>query len=185
MQIKENDIVFDIGGNIGAFAKWASPKCREVVSYEPCPDNFEVHKKNVQECSNVVSYNKAIISTNESRVSFYLNTGKNKGMHSSVKKRGHKEITVDAANFYSELMIHSPNKIKIDIEGGEYDLLLNKDLPPFVDTLAIEFHLNRKEWRQDKAIKLMAQLKQQFKRTIVVPKITEANWATVGIYKMY
>lgn len=182
LDLQPNDIVFDVGGNIGAFAKWASPQCKQVYSFEPDPDNFEVLTKNIEGLHNVCPQKLALIETEEKTIDFYQNKGKNKGMHSTVKIRGRDIVTVQAANFYRELLAGEPTKVKIDIEGGEYGILMDYVFPDFVKALAIELHLGKRQWRQDLTPKLINSLTNQFTNILVKPKITEGNWATVGVF---
>ena len=42
--ISSNDIVFDIGANIGVVTNWFAHRCQHVHAFEPHPDNFETIK---------------------------------------------------------------------------------------------------------------------------------------------
>ena len=39
-----------------------------------------------------------------------------------------------------------PDRVKMDVEGAEYDCLLTCALPPCVRALVMEVHLRRPEW---------------------------------------
>ena len=67
----------------------------------------------------------------------------------------------------------------MDCEGSEYDLLV-KPLPDFVKKITIEIHLSRKEWKEEKAKKIIKlfdawQVHKQ-------PIIGERNWNTIGAW---
>lgn len=51
IQIKEGDIIFDVGANIGLFTLWAYQLCNQnakIYAFEPIPAIFEVLQHNVQ-----------------------------------------------------------------------------------------------------------------------------------------
>lgn len=51
IQIKEGDIIFDVGANIGLFTLWVYQSCNQnakIYAFEPIPAIFEVLQRNVQ-----------------------------------------------------------------------------------------------------------------------------------------
>jgi FkbM family methyltransferase len=183
LQINKEDVVFDIGGNIGAFAAWAAPKCAKVITFEPDADNFEVLTQNTMLLPNVTAYNAALVGHNNPTVEFFTNdTGRNKGLHSLVVTGGRTRHVVNARNFQDMLNIYRPTVIKCDIEGGEYDLLLDKPLPEYVRELAIEIHLQKIIWRRDQGPRLVEQLEHQFPNIKRGGKVSEKIRAILGVY---
>ena len=71
LQIKEGDIVLDLGANIGAFAKQASSKGAKVFCYEPEPNNFVLLEKNSPDSYNTRS---AVVGKSEGDVKLYVNS---------------------------------------------------------------------------------------------------------------
>ena len=58
LEIKDTDIVLDIGANIGVFTVTALQRGAVVVAYEPDYDNFSIAKKNIklnglQDCATI------------------------------------------------------------------------------------------------------------------------------------
>lgn len=76
--------VIDIGGHIGIFSILMGKKLKagKVYVYEPFPENFSLLKENIElnGCSNIVVFNKAVCGENEKREIF--KSEKNTGGHS-------------------------------------------------------------------------------------------------------
>ena len=148
LDIQRNDVVLDLGLNIGAFTLYAiKSKASEVYSYEPCPENFAFAKHNIGLNFPICLYeenlfNKAVVGNNDKIRPFSINVKRNKGGHSLVAKKGRDTINVECENFNDILKDKKPDIIKMDIEGGEYELLTNVDheLLKGVRELILEFH---------------------------------------------
>ena len=123
--IKEGDVVVDIGANIGYYTLLFSKKVGKtgkVFAFEPDPRNIPVLKKNVEAngCSNVTIVEKAVCDSNEG-VIFYLG-----GISdcSSICPRGpgnEKEVHVESTTLdrYFEKTLEKISLIKMDTEGAE------------------------------------------------------------------
>lgn len=135
-------VVLDIGGNRGYFAAYAkSMGAKTVVSVEPDPTNCEVFKLN-QELGTILIQGAAGVG--QGIISLYINAGVNKGLHSVVPKRGREKIVVPLVDFWQLIDTWQPSLLKIDCEGGEYQLgLLDRPFPPYVNRIAIEFDVLR------------------------------------------
>jgi len=62
-QILSNDVVVDIGANIGVFNIYAAKKTKnKVYAFEPFPDNYKILKNNIfqNKLDNIQPYNYAI-----------------------------------------------------------------------------------------------------------------------------
>ncbi len=183
LTINKDDVVFDIGGNIGAFSAWAAPKARAVIAFEPDVENSKVFNTNNAKNTNVILHRAALIGSDAETITFYTNdSGRNKGLHSLVVTGGRTSHTVPALNIEKMLAQYRPTVIKCDTEGGEYDLLLDKPLPDYVRELAIEIHLQKKEWRNDKAPRLVEQLEAQFPNIKRGGKVSDKIRAILGVY---
>ena len=101
------------------------------------------------------------------------------GCASAFVKGGREKITVNSINFLQELHKYKPSVLKIDCEGGEYDIL-RIPLPNFVKQVTVEIHLTKKEWRNYKSTKLL-KLFQGWK-VHKEPVIGEKNWHTIGAW---
>ena len=178
----EDKVVMDIGACFGAFSVWASrQKASSIIAYEPATQNYEVLLKNSLEFPNILPINKALINGFTDSIDFYLPKNRNNMGSSSAFVKGGKrdQITVSAVNFLQELRRYKPSVLKIDCEGGEYDIL-RFALPNFVKQVTVEIHLGKKEWRNHTSAKLI-KLFQGWK-VHKEPVIGESNWHTIGAW---
>lgn len=177
LDFAKGKVVMDIGGNIGAFAYHAIERGAEsIIAFEPDPDNIAVFEK--QKLTRVKLI-KGAIAKHKGTAKLYLNAGKNKGMHSLQAINGREYIEVKTYPFKQAIKKFEPDLIKVDIEGGEFDLDFS-EIPEFVQGIAIEIHLNHKGNRE-MAPDLIKILKKQFPNVLKNPSITEKNWTTLFI----
>lgn len=181
LQLKLTDIVLDIGGHIGSFAVWAAPQVKRVVSYEPYKDSYQLLVRNVKDHRNARAVNAALSTQPKGLTSFYLNKGMNQGLHSLVYHRGRKMVEALTLEFKSVLSAEKPSIIKMDIEGGEYELLA-QPLPRCVKQLALELHLTRRTWRREATV-VMKHLAAQGFKMIRPPTLTDKSRATVTVLR--
>lgn len=181
LPLDKKDTVLDIGGCIGTYAKYAAEQgVKKVVTVEPMPDNFEVLTFNVPD--RVLAIEAAAVGSScmTSILNFYVNTGKNKGAHSTIPTRGREVITVKAVQFDTLLRTHKPTKIKMDCEGAEYELL-EKPLPKYVKGLVMEMHLTKRGHRKSAADLHKFLLEQGF-TTLHNPIFHTKAWNTFACY---
>lgn len=141
---KKDDVWLDIGGNIGIFPIFYGHKVKQIISFEPEQQNCYIFKKHIllNNVQNSLLIEKAVISSDDTEVSFFLNTKKNKGAHSMFVKKGREEVVVPATNINKVIELYKPNKIKLDIEGGEYDLIKGIENWDNIQEFIFEFHIN-------------------------------------------
>ena len=143
LNLTSGDVVLDIGGHIGGFARHAEALgVAKVISVEPDSDNFRLLRKNTIGFGKITRINRAVVSSKvmSRKVTLYVGTHRSMGLHGLLPIRGRKLAIVKTVQFLKLLRKYRPNKIKCDCEGSEYDLLFNTDLPKFVKRLAIEIH---------------------------------------------
>lgn len=121
----------DIGANIGMHTIPLGKMLKntgKVIAIEPEPNNFKILKRNVElnKLNNVILINVAC-SSKEGKFKFYLDEiGTGAGSFYQEKVQGSKTITVQAKKLDKillELRIKKIDLIKIDVEGGEADVL--------------------------------------------------------------
>lgn len=174
----KNSTFMDIGAHIGATTNLALESgAKKCISYEPMPETFEILKQNVGGRAELNQ--KAVIIDNQKEIDFYIHH-KYHSCNSILPIKNCPKITVSAVNFLDELHKHQPNIVKIDCEGGEFFLLEKNILPDFVEELAVEIHINKKEKKQ-KAFDLMLNFKDWY-----VHKKFRFNWyITTAIIKRH
>jgi FkbM family methyltransferase len=187
-EVKKNDIVIDIGANIGYYslilAKIVGDKGK-VFAFEPAPDNYSLLKKNIEinNYKNVVLENLAISDKNGS-IELYLSQ-ESMGWHriypSKYCGENHvkvKMVTLD--DYFKENTLRDKiSFVKMDVEGAELGILRgmtsilenNKKL-----TLLLEFvpHYIR-EFGSDPKELLNILKKQSFEISVIEEKSNEVK----------
>ena len=174
--------VLDIGACFGSFTCHALQRCaNHVIAVEPDPGNYKLLERNVRHNQwgdqSVQLYKAAVTANGLQRLTLWRTTsGKSHGNYSTTYFRGRKGIQVRGMDIHYFLGL-KPQVIKMDCEGAEYELLLGRKLPSCVKQIAVEIHLNKKEWREQ-----WHKLVDQFSdwECVKEPYDTGKNWATVG-----
>jgi len=178
LEIKEGDVILDLGANIGAFAKQAAEKGATVHCYEPEPNNFVLLKYNSPNTNN---HKKAVVGKQDGNIKLFINSKRNKGIHMTRPVNGRESIEVETVSFSSLVNELKPNKIKIDVEGAEYDFLPFV-FPPFVKRLVMEIHFQYDpSWRK-KGKNIHLNMIQQGFTPLKEFKDTGKNWHIIGAY---
>ena len=144
LKITEDDVIVDLGLNIGMFTSYALKRgAKAVYSYEAEQQNYELAKMNVElnGVSNAAFLNNlAVIGNDDMERHFSINVKKNKGAHSLISKRGRDTTTVKCININKIINEVNPTIVKMDIEGGEYEVLKALENYDNIQQLIFEFH---------------------------------------------
>jgi FkbM family methyltransferase len=147
--LRLNPTVVDIGGYIGDFTLYAARylDAAHVVVYEPVAENFAILRKNVETNGlegRVTAVNKAVSNSNE----VVLNVqAKDAGeLHVSAywyadsPKRSVPAVTI--AGLLEEHGLGAVDLLKIDCEGGEYDILTDvpRSVLDRIHNIVFEYH---------------------------------------------
>lgn len=176
----EDRVVLDLGANIGAFSVYADMRgARKVIAFEPEDTNWEMFQVNAGWRDSVEGHQAAIVPDDQTWVSFWLTNGSARDGYSTIPFRGRREVVVPARNFWEVLEEHKPQSIKMDIEGGEWELL-GRQLPAFVEEIVVELHFNKRMFRG-----LYEKTVEDFSGwdTIRVPKHTGQNFHTLAHWR--
>jgi len=134
--IKKNDIVVDVGANIGYYTLLMAKNNAMVHSYEPESKNFNLLEKNVSInnfSSNVILYNKAVSDFNGS--SKLVLSDFSPGQHKLVNSwKGTKSIDIEVTT----IELDKIDFAKIDVEGAEFNVL--KGMKTLPNKILIEFN---------------------------------------------
>jgi FkbM family methyltransferase len=152
IEVHEGDTVIDVGANFGAFTIAASRKVGDsgrVFSYEPNPFVFERLQQNIRlnGCRNVTAFNEAVGGQSGdidlfigSKSAFSTTQPEVDGRLSS---RSH-STRVPLRAMESAIGMAGPSValLKIDCEGGEYDILdrLTAEAASAVSQVSMEVH---------------------------------------------
>lgn len=142
LKLSKKDVVLDLGTNIGAFTVDIFDKVKRVISYEPEDVNFEFTSINIEDnnAKNVTAHKKAVVGNDDKVRDFYL--GKVPYYYSFLVKGNRKRVPVECVNINDVMKEYNPTKMKVDIEGSEWEVLINcKDFGR-VDQIIFEYNFD-------------------------------------------
>lgn len=122
LDIDKNDVIVDIGANIGEFSLGINKllKNQNIISIEPDPTEFAVLQKNLNVLKSIKIYNYALSNKN-SHMTFYLN---NNSGDSSLDNKSENKIIVKTKTLDHLLKYEkSIGLIKLEAEGHEPEVL--------------------------------------------------------------
>ena len=143
-ELNENSLVFDLGGHVGDFALsiYNKYKCN-IYIFEPVDEFYKEIEKKFENNSKVKIFNFGLTNINED-VEISLNDTSSSVFienKSNLKKQTIKLVSI--SEFLNEYKINKINLLKINIEGGEFDVLpelYNNSIINKIDNLQIQFH---------------------------------------------
>lgn len=138
--MQRTDAWLDIGANFGSFALRAAQLVDRVVAIEPFPANVEHLIQNIEfnRIQNVEVIEAAAIGGPSGPVNLAI--GKTFDYtHRVGYVRGRNNIEVDGININELISLNGINKIKMDCEGSEWELIQNADFTN-IDELILEWH---------------------------------------------
>lgn len=121
--LNPDDVLYDIGANLGLVALHAARKCRSVVAFEPDPAFFSRLERNRQ-LNPTLSIEMLQVAISDRRASVPLFTdGITGNSPSLVRQRGEKDALDVRAETLDMLVenggLPKPTVLKLDIEGAE------------------------------------------------------------------
>lgn len=141
LSVTPDDVVLDLGLNIGCFSLWCYQRgVKTIVGYEPCKDNYLLAKKNVGSFAEVIDM--AVVGDDRQAMDLYISSD-NSGKNSSVatyRKEG--VVSVKCVNINDVLSKYPFTCMKMDVEGGEIEIIgAIRDFGK-IDKMVIEYHNN-------------------------------------------
>jgi FkbM family methyltransferase len=143
--LNENSVVIDLGGYKGQFASdiFGKYMCNVLV-FEPIKEYYEMIHERFKKNPKIDVFKFALGEQDKTEF-FYLDADgtsiNNKSGHNTNLKQ--EVIFKDIETFFKEKNITTVDLIKINIEGGEYELLeyiLDKDLAKVFKNIQVQFH---------------------------------------------
>ena len=130
-QIKDNDIILDVGAHIGCFTLYASKKINKgkIFAFEPTSESFNVLKQNVElnQLKNIHIQNAGVLKESGTSV-IYVDKNNEIGNSLFLKNKNMVEEKIDIISIEDILKkydLNSVDLLKLDCEGAEYDIILN------------------------------------------------------------
>jgi len=181
IKIKDNDVIVDVGANIGMFVMFLMKNQSniKVHAFEPIPDTFKTMEANIKlhDIKNVYSYNLAlgVESAKEVKFTHYLNMTANTTMFPESKEfqksRMKNMFTAEDVDIlYEHTIVSAPMEtlssiidqqgisqidlLKIDVEGGECEVLKGIDSRHWsiIKQIVVEVHNAMEKLSEIKAI---------------------------------
>jgi FkbM family methyltransferase len=132
--VREGDTVWDIGANVGQFARQFSDQVGpegHVVAFEPVPSCFEALREKTEDRANVQILNVGLGDV-EARLPMHLGEDPQGTIHTFLPTRDDTPRTVELEVYPGDALrrdrgLPSPNVLKIDVEGFEPEVLQGLD----------------------------------------------------------
>ncbi len=145
-KLVKDRVFIDVGSHIGVYPLSLYKDASFIYSFEPEEKNYKrlLHNLKINEIKNVMAMRKAVFYEDRKIVKLYI-SNHDSGWHSlSIQYSDNiqKVKSVSLDNFVNQNKIKDISLIKIDVEGGEYDVIqgAKNTLKKFHPSLLIEFN---------------------------------------------
>lgn len=171
--VEPDDIWADLGVNIGSFSIFSSGVAKSVHGFEAEKKNFEIANENKKRNhrENLIIEHAAIMpdSYDKEFVTLYVNEDEKQAWRHTVFKTNWKtKATLVKAVRFSDA-IKGANCVKMDIEGAEIPILMEKPSLSHIKKLVFEWSFDR-DRKLKTAREAIAHLETQFER-VNYPKL--------------
>ncbi len=123
--LKEDDVVLEVGANIGYYALMEASRCRKIYAIEPHPENVERLKRNIElNGYDNIEVQHAGFAEKDGKLKLY--TSELSNWHTAKENPGSPTdfVEVDCYKIDSFAETHeTPTFIKMDVEGYELEVL--------------------------------------------------------------
>lgn len=141
--LNQSSIVIDIGGYIGDYAEAINNKygC-QVLLFEPVPEFYDKCLKRFKDNPSISCYNYGLSSKTDT-LEIELDANSSSFIKKNLGKNSQLVQVRSILEVFEELKLDQIDLIKINIEGGEYDLLpeiISSGIVKKVKYLQIQFH---------------------------------------------
>lgn len=147
LELLGDDVVLDLGANVGGFSMYARDKVKKIIAVEACAFNSAIHVLNRSSVIGNYRITTAAVVPDDYEddvVTFaYTKSAKNacsgKALVEGKVSKRYVTEEVPAIKFSSLINEHKPTVLKIDIEGGEYGIL-DRPIPECIRQIGGELH---------------------------------------------
>jgi FkbM family methyltransferase len=127
-KLNPEDVVVDLGANVGFFTHLAAKKCKEIIAIDGGYEVFSCLIENTKEHNNVKYLNASVLG---------------KSLHPThLWSPKHNPLYLQMEDVFKIFNLEKIDFLKCDIEGGEYDLFQNLDesILNKINKIAVETH---------------------------------------------
>lgn len=158
-----NDVAVDIGANLAAFPIVYKNRFKKIYSFEAAFECFEQSFLNLKEynVNNCFLFNLAASDKSGKIVKIKQHENHDSGSNAIIDHPDwntgvyHNIITISLEDIFNMCNIDRINFLKVDCEGSEIELLMNKDVSK-IDYIIIEVH-NQREKEGDQLVEYLKQ----------------------------
>lgn len=148
----DREVAVDVGCNLGAFPIVNHHRFNTIYAFEAAYECFEQAFLNLKdyEVSNCFLFNLAVHHSDGLFATIKQHENRDNGSNSMIEHPDwntglhHKIPTISLDSIYELCNIDRINYLKLDCEGAEYELLMNKDVNS-IDFMTVELHNQRPE----------------------------------------
>ena len=185
--LRETDIFFDIGANVGYFSLFGVcvKKCK-VFAFDPDPLNCQLIRFNAEMNNVHINIVEKAVSSASGNLKFYRNDAQNSGQSGMNSPDPVAEFTVASTSidrFVQENPQFLPDVMKVDVEGHEHDVFLGmlgllRSKPPRI--IVFESNPNPSEKEKFEAIhKILSQHNYKVTRVEKRDDLDCYNWISI------
>lgn len=147
-EIKEDNIILDVGAHIGLFSLLAAKAALKgkVYAFEPSADNFLLLKENIElnKINNVVLIDKAVAQKSGTR-EFALSPDDPAGHALPYEETNRRKVSIPVASlddFIKENNVDRIDFLKMDCEGAEYEIFFDcsDEILKKINKISMEYH---------------------------------------------
>lgn len=163
-------VIIDVGANIGDSTIYFAKKYPKAViyAYEPAKSVFKILSKNLEQ-NNVGNVQTFQLGVGSKKGSVYFYENSKSGLSSLYLKgdtqKRQKINLVTLSQVIKKHKITSCDLLKIDCEGGEFDILLKlkRNIYSHVKNIVVEYHDKITDYQHDKLVAVLRQNKFKVK----------------------
>lgn len=135
--IDANDTLLDIGANIGFFTIMGND-AKRIICVEPLSDAIALLRENI-ELNGLSDKCEIVQAAVGPEGELHLEVNPHMNLSRVVGERKSDTVTVRSIPLGELVERHSPNLIRLDVEGFEYEIL-HGQIPDSIDKVSLEFH---------------------------------------------
>jgi len=143
VDIKDGDVIVDIGAHIGIFACYAAAKYpnAKVYAFEPAKETFEDLKKNAAAYPNITAFNFGVSDKPEIEIQYLPHMNYSTSGYYSKDVNGAVKEKVKCMSLDEIIdMVGNIRFLKVDCEGAEWDIIPKCKQLDRVEYLSCELH---------------------------------------------